>query len=558
MKNTLLTSLLSLGLATAALAQEGNHQHQVTLELPTLQAGTQVTFRLRSTAIGQPARILVGRPAAHSYAAPHGLQLVSTQPGFAFQGNIGADGLLEIPISLPSPLGIPAGYPVAVQGAVLSQNGQGLFTDRHTLTVNPNQNATWVDRSSQIPASNLIESGEMVAVDYDRDGDRDLVLTGTTGLRFYTNQNGTLVDETATRIVAADNGVAFAVHAADFNLDGHQDLMVSGRLDPNDVPMASSIFHNDGTGSFSNAIGSTVLPMALEAHSVTAIGDIDGDGDLDILITDGGYHSGGVTPQTISLIRDQGGLQGGIQGAYLEDAVFAVGTFNQITNAAAGIDLGDVDNDGDLDIAVARANAEQNQLLLNDGVGGFTDATLQLPVFFDRSSDAEFADLDGDGYLDLIFMNSHVSTAPADSGDVLYNRGAVQPGFFEDGGTRFPDTFDEDLQIRLFSLTADIEGDGDLDIVMMPHEFFGSTSPFVGQPCLFLNQGGAQGGTEGVFIKDINFFHAGANPLDTFVSSGGALFDLDQDGDLEFYVGSSGGIVNPLNTEDFLLENVLL
>lgn len=143
-------------------------------------------------------------------------------------------------------------------------------------------------------------------------------------------------------------------------------------------------------------------------------------------------------------------------------------------------------------------------------------------------------------------------------GDVLYNRGAAQPGFFEDGGARFPDNLDEDLQIRLFSLTADVEGDGDIDLVMLPHEFFGSSSPFVGHPCLFVNQGGAQGATEGVFVKDPNFFRNGATPYDTFISSGGALFDLDGDGDQEFYVGSSGGIVNPLNTDDFLLKNVLL
>lgn len=141
---------------------------------------------------------------------------------------------------------------------------------------------------------------------------------------------------------------------------------------------------------------------------------------------------------------------------------------------------------------------------------------------------------------------------------MLYNRGAAQPGFFEDGGARFPDNLDEDLQIRLFSLTADVEGDGDIDLVMLPHEFFGSSSPFVGHPCLFVNQGGAQGATEGVFVKDPNFFRNGATPYDTFISSGGALFDLDGDGDQEFYVGSSGGIVNPLNTDDFLLKNVLL
>ncbi len=400
----------------------------------------------------------------------------------------------------------------------------------------------------------------MIAFALDRDGDRDLVLSGDSGLRFFINQDGTLVDETNSRFPALENEIAFTVLNADFNRDGHQDLLIASRVDWQDMPMAAVIYHNDGNGFFGSAIGRTVLPLALEAHAIPAIGDVDGDGDLDILITDGGYHSGGQGAQNLTLLRDQGGLQAGLTGDYQEDSAFSSASFNQTGETAAGIDFGDADNDGDLDIAVARitATGTKNLLLTNDGSGVFTDSSAQLPNFLDKSSDVEFADLDQDGYLDLIFMNSHVSIAPSDSGDVLFNSGASNPGTFVDAGTRFPDQYDEDLQIRLFSLTADVDADGDLDVIMMPHEFFSSTGYLVGQPGLFVNQGGAQGGILGSFLKDLNFFHNGANPYGTFVSSGGALFDLDSDGDLEFYVGSSGGIVNPLATGDFLLENVLL
>ncbi|PCJ53494.1 MAG: hypothetical protein COA70_09375 [Planctomycetota bacterium] len=557
MKPTLFL-LLTLGFSAPLAGQQQSNQHLASLETSSLIPGSSVTFRLRSTEIGQPARILIGSATVRPLVAPHGLILVDTTPGFTFQGVIGANGLFEVTAQLPAPLGIPTGFPVSLQGGVLSTTGAAVLSDRLRVIANTQNSATLVDRSATLPASSFAESGEMIAVDLDRDGDRDLVLSSFGGIRFYMNVAGTLVDESATRLPSLENETAFAVLNADFNQDGHQDLLLAGRIDAFDQALPAVIYYNDGNGLFSNTIGRFEFPLTLDAQAVPAIGDIDSDGDLDVLLTDGGSHSGGLGPQTMALFVNQGGLQGGLLGDYLEDPTFAASSFNTITEAAAGVDFGDVDNDGDLDLVIARATSAKNQLLLNDGAGFFTDASHQLPDFFDKSSDVELVDLNQDGYLDLIVANSHYGINPADAGDVLYNKGAASPGVFEDAGTRFPDTYDEDLIIRLFSLTADVDSDGDIDVIILPHEFFGSVVPFVGQPVLFINQGGAQGGVVGEFLKDLNFFRSGGVPLNTFVSGGGALFDLDNDGDLEFYVGNQGGIVNPLNSGDFLLENVIL
>lgn len=551
--NQLIPALAVATLAAApAFAQQGSARSLVDLELPTIVPGAAAEFTLRSTEIGAPARILIGTATVNPLATPSGVLLVDASPGAVLAGTVGPDGRFSRTITLPAVINAAK---VAVQGGILVTGGRAILSDRENLLVNPAKDPVFTGGSLTLPVGASRESGEPVAVDLDRDGDHDLIISGVGGLAIYMNVGGTLVDETATRIPAADNDTCFRVDAADFDADGHLDLLVSGRLDALDQPLAAIILHNDGSGFFGAAVGRIDLPLAIEAHAIAAIGDVDSDSDLDILLTDGGYHSGGVGPQTISLLLDQGGLQGGVAGSYLEDGGFASATFNLDPEAAAGIDLGDVDNDGDLDVAVARANGSKNQLLLNDGSGGFTDASANLPDFFDRSSDAEFADLDGDGFLDLIFMNSHVSTPPASSGDVLYNKGAAQPGVFEDGGSRFPDTFDEDLQIRLFSLTGDVDGDGDLDLFILPHEFFGTLAPFVGQPTLFVNQGNAQGGVEGEFVKDSDFFRSGGTPLETYVSAGGTLLDLDGDGDLEFFGTSTGGIINPLKTDAFLLGN---
>jgi hypothetical protein len=131
-----------------------------------------------------------------------------------------------------------------------------------------------------------------------------------------------------------------------------------------------------------------------------------------------------------------------------------------------------------------------------------------------------------------------------------------QPGVYYDAASLFPDALHEHLGIRLGIETGDVDMDGDQDVIIHPHEFFGSGAlPFVGRPVLFLNQGGAQGGTLGRFDEDMSFWVPG--PSATFISYYGRLFDADGDLDLDYYVPSYGGILNPYNLQDRLLINNL-
>ena len=547
-------------MACAALPAQNGTTGQADLDAGPLASFGTAELRLRSTEIGAPARILLGRPTLRLLAPPHGVLFVTPASAYAsFNGVIGADGLFEASAPLPD-LAAFAGASVIAQGGVRSASGRVITTAPRTLAPDAVTSPAFTNGSGALPASNFQESGIPVAVDFDRDGRTDLVATGETGLRLYRNTGAGLVDETATRIPFADNPECYGVLAADFDADGFDDLAVWTRFDAG-VALPAVIFHNGGAGSFGAASGVVVLPITLAGVSDLAAGDVDGDGDLDLIACDGAQHNPSTGPQVLALLRDQGGLQGGTPGTYAEDAAFKAAAFNVDFGSAAAVALGDCDNDGDLDLAVARTTGGggvTNLLVLNDGVGAFTDVSAaQLPFFLDRSSDAQFADLDGDGWLDLLFMNSHVSITPADSGDVLYNLGAANPGHYADGAARFPDQFIEDLMIRLYSQVADVDADGDLDVLIQPHEFFGSTRPFVGFPALFVNQGGAQGGVRGDFAQDAAFFRAGAQPWATFIASGAAFLDLDRDGDLDLYVGSKGGIVNPAANGDWLLRNDL-
>ncbi|MEM7199024.1 MAG: FG-GAP-like repeat-containing protein [Planctomycetota bacterium] len=75
----------------------------------------------------------------------------------------------------------------------------------------------------------------------------------------------------------------------------------------------------------------------------------------------------------------------------------------------SSIATGDFDGDGDVDLAFANGGygiREQNRLYLNDGRGGFVDATaVELPVDHDVTDAVATGDLDGDGDLDLVFAN---------------------------------------------------------------------------------------------------------------------------------------------------------
>ena len=265
--------------------------------------------------------------------------------------------------------------------------------------------------------------------------------------------------------------------------------------------------------------------------------------------------SGGV--QSMALFNNNGGI-------FTLNTAFESETFNNTVEETTSVEFGDVDRDGDNDIYMSRTDSVDgalNILLINDGTGNFVDESLtRLPQMNngigDKSSDAQFVDVNNDGFLDLIVANSHLSVSPDDSGDMLLNYGALNPGVFYDSPTMFPDVLHEHLGIRLGIETGDVDLDGDQDVIIHPHEFFGNGAfPFVGRPVLFLNQGGAQGGAIGEFAEDPNFWVLG--PFTTFISYYGKLFDADGDLDLDYYVPNYGGIVDPTNTADHFLINNL-
>ncbi len=338
---------------------------------------------------------------------------------------------------------------------------------------------------------------------------------------------GVFVDETATRLPTESN---FAVRAAVGDVDGDNDLDLvvapGGHTSIFPIPPQDFLLQiNDGTGVFTNQAASRLPANAIgtQVASAVILGDVDGDTDLDAFVvngTSGAVFSPG-SPGFQNLLWINNG-----------DGIFSDETNTRLplaTNSSFHAAFGDLDSDGDLDLVIGNVGSngagQQNRLLINNGSGVFTDeTTIQLPALSDITLALALEDLDGDSDLDIVVANR----TPAGS-KILVNDGV---GFFADQTVqRFstPPPFAGDVVV------ADVNGDGSKDII------FASVS---GGPLVFINSGG------GDFIEETN----ARTP--TFSDSHGlAVADVDTDGDVDIFVTILGGVNTPPTQSRLLLNN---
>lgn len=186
---------------------------------------------------------------------------------------------------------------------------------------------------------------------------------------------------------------------------------------------------NEAQANFTD-VTLSVLPMPTMSSGQTptldggaTTGDFDNDGDIDIVIP---------TREDRDLYFRNNG-----DGAF--DEIGEQAGFTAVTDGRSAA-AADIDNDGDLDIYVAAHIEPGHYLYINDGNGFFTEEAgprgAAIPGGQRHGRGVAFGDYDNDGYLDIYVAEWFEpfarlgSTGPV--GRLLKNRGALQPGYFDD------------------------------------------------------------------------------------------------------------------------------
>jgi len=226
----------------------------------------------------------------------------------------------------------------------------------------------------------------LALADVDGDTDLDLMLSGWDGstrvTELHTNNGTGVFTLVAGTPFSAFDGVT--IDFADVDGDTDLDVLLTGKEHVSAVGQ-TELYLNDGSGVFT--LDATTTFTGLRTCDVQ-FGDIDGDTDLDVIIS-GWNESAGIT----EIYKNNG------SGVFTIDATASFSGFR-----TPSLDLVDIDNDSDLDVLICGKQEAsllaETELYLNDGSGNFTITT---DTFLGtRSGDIASADIDGDGDNDVI------------------------------------------------------------------------------------------------------------------------------------------------------------
>ncbi len=205
-----------------------------------------------------------------------------------------------------------------------------------------------------------------------------------------------------------------AIKVRDIDRDGDNDIMLGVTWQ-----RQSQLFVNDGAGNFSNETA-TNLPQIDASIGDLELGDVDDDGDLDMILADWGPEApvgdpvttDGGTTQLWLQIGDPGGFDQASSGMFEDVTVANMPiTSNDTIRWSWDLEFIDLDNDFDLDAAISCFSCSNNSIWLfaNDGSGVFTNVTAGNVPQGLGAFDAEPMDLNGDDFLDLVTLRDGTS-----------------------------------------------------------------------------------------------------------------------------------------------------
>jgi len=332
-----------------------------------------------------------------------------------------------------------------------------------------------------------------------------------------------------------------AVSMADLDGDGDLDVFNANRQSAISQTRqsanspANEIWLNDGAGKFVK----TGQSLGIANSNAVALGDIDGDGDIDAMVGNDNNQpnevwlndGSGIFTQTqqplfeadtnavvlIDIDQDNdldaviGTTAGQNNTVFLNDGTGVFTATTSLGNSGSNaVVLGDVDNDNDLDAIIGTDSDQPNEVWLNDGNGVFTQT--QQPLGNNNSQAVVLGDVDNDGDLDALIgtNNDHANEVWLNDGNGVFTQ--TQQPLGNSGG-------------QAISL-GDMDNDGNLDVMIA-----NDTTNEV-----WLNDG------SGVFTNTgQQLGEGGSNAI--------VLGDIDNDGDIDLFVGNDG------SNEVFLNQN---
>jgi len=307
--------------------------------------------------------------------------------------------------------------------------------------------------SGQLLGQRFEHSGAVALGDLDSDGDLDAIFGNESSGDTVWLNDGTgqfrKYDEYWMKSNSRGHPISKALVLGDVDGDGDLDAFVGnccrgeyGISDPSTGYIRvgysdsyNTVWLNDGSGRFAD---SDQL-LGNEATLAVALGDVDGDGDLDAFV--GNEHMGGGvavgSPANEVWFNDGTGR--------FSDSGQDLGHAN-----SCAVALGDLDGDGDLDAfagnGYSRTSGQADKVWLNDGTGRFTDSGQNLGHANARV--VVLVDIDNDGDLDALVDNDAASQI-----------------WLNDGTGRFLDSGQRLSHSNGYVVNAgDVDGDGDADV----------------------------------------------------------------------------------------------
>ena len=280
-----------------------------------------------------------------------------------------------------------------------------------------------------------------ITADYDNDGFLDLLFINRLKSRLYKNDGkGKFIDMTSTiGIDFISNGMKAGFF--DYDLEGDLDLYVASGS-------TNELYRNNADGTFTEVSNKSGTAGNSVKSKDIAFGDFDEDGDVDMFV----LNQNGASRFYDN--RRQG---------YFVDITTTVG-LNFVGEPSAVIS-GDYNNDGYLDLFISDLAGEQHGIFQNKGDGTFIKDEASLSAIDGLTgfviNQADFADVDNDGYLDLLVAGNPARKDKYRSGLLLLHN---------DGQGKYTDTSNSlpsELEIIEQVKTADMDGDGDLDIIII-------------------------------------------------------------------------------------------